>query len=124
MKHIRLTIGGLMALVLFAAVGFGALRDPSDDWASGIFTLTVLMLATALLGATSRSGKAGVMWRGAAIFGGVYLGMAFGVVKDGIGSSFPPFITKTLIEVWQGGQERNVVASSPPLQLKLSSSSL
>ncbi len=65
-----------MIAVVFAAVGFAALREPySTFWASLVFTLTVLALTTATLGAILRRGPA---WSGFALFGWGWLILAFG----------------------------------------------
>ena len=49
MRRIRFTIASLLVVVLFVAVGFAALRESSDLWASGIFTVTLAALLTSIL---------------------------------------------------------------------------
>jgi hypothetical protein len=52
----RSTILGLMAVVLLAAIGFAALREATDWWASIIFTTTITGLAFAAVNAVYRRG--------------------------------------------------------------------
>ena len=42
MRRFRFTIASLLVVVLFVAVGFADLRESSDLWESGVFTLTLL----------------------------------------------------------------------------------
>lgn len=72
MKLLRVTVAGLMEIVLVAAVGSAALRNPTIVWASALFTLLVMMLCSATLGAIAVRGPARLMWAGFAIFGSVY----------------------------------------------------
>ena len=97
MKY-RLSISGLMAFVLVAAVGFAGLRSASALWASAIFTLTVAVLATATLGAMAARGRARITWAGFAVFGWVYLGTTFGLWWGQNGVVAPPFLTKPLLD--------------------------
>ena len=49
MKRIRFTIASLLIVVLLVAIGFAALRESSDLWESGCFTLTLAALLTSIL---------------------------------------------------------------------------
>jgi hypothetical protein len=69
MTRSRLTLGQLMAVVVFVAFGFGALRNANEIWASGTFTLAFLMISVAPLGALARKGRARMAWAGVAVFG-------------------------------------------------------
>jgi di/tricarboxylate transporter len=55
MPKFRFTIASLLVLVLFVAVGFAALREASDLWDSGLFTLTLGVLLISTLLATHRA---------------------------------------------------------------------
>jgi hypothetical protein len=71
----RFTIINLMALVLFIALGFAAMRSPlSTAVASGVFGLAVVVLLTATLGSMlSCKGS----WIGFALFGWSSLFLSF-----------------------------------------------
>jgi hypothetical protein len=57
MSRLRLTIANLMAIVLYAGLAFAALRNPNCFWASATFTLAVLAVSAAVVGAVARRGK-------------------------------------------------------------------
>lgn len=96
MKRSRLSIAGLMAVIVLIAVGFAALRNPTVLWASLIFTATVAFLATAILGSIARRGRARMTWAGVAVFGWAYLAMSFGPFPNGNGVDCPPFPTQAV----------------------------
>jgi len=73
-RSFRVTIAGLMALVLYVAVGFAALKTPSEAWA----TLTLLLLTLALLGSIFTRGGNRAFWGGFAIAGWSYWILSFG----------------------------------------------
>ena len=98
MSRLRFTIAQAMALVLLTGIGFAALRSASILWASAVFTLTVVVLSAAILGAMARRGRARMTWAGFALFGWVYLGTAFGPWADGNGVKAPPYVTKWLFD--------------------------
>ncbi len=54
MSRLRYTIAQLMALVIFIAFGFGALRNANDYWASASFGLAILTVSIALVGVCYR----------------------------------------------------------------------
>ena len=71
--RIRFSIAGLMAAVLFLAVGFAGLPAASPLWASGIFTMAVTVFAGAIVGAAASRGPSRIAWLGFGIFGWTYL---------------------------------------------------
>jgi hypothetical protein len=77
MKCRRLSIAGLMALILFAAVAFASLKHPSSLLASALFTADAIVMCVAVMGAAFHPGHRRRPWAGFALFGGVYLGSAF-----------------------------------------------
>lgn len=98
MKLLRVSIAGSMGIVLLAAVGFAALRNPTIVWASVLFTLTVMIFCSAILGAIAVRGPARLTWAGFAVFGWVYLGIAFGIGSESNGATSPPFVTQALYD--------------------------
>jgi hypothetical protein len=74
----RISIIGMMRLVLCCAVGLTALRNANDLWAGTSLTLALAMAGIALLGALYQRGKDRAWWVGFALFSGVYLALAFG----------------------------------------------
>lgn len=73
MRRLRFTIANLLGVVLFVAIAFAALREATDLWESGLFTLTLGLLATAVLLAIHRTRERRAYWLGFALFGAVYL---------------------------------------------------
>ena len=71
--RIRLTIAGLMAIVLFVGVGFAALRNADAFWASVTFTLALIAVSGAVVGAIVRKGAVRSTRVGFAVFGSAYL---------------------------------------------------
>jgi hypothetical protein len=77
MSRRQISLKGLMALIALFAVGFVALKNPSEIWASFLFSLTLAVLATATLAAAAARGDDRVRWLGFATFGWVYLIFTF-----------------------------------------------
>lgn len=73
MTHLRFSLAQLMAIVLYLGLGFAALRNADGLWASATFTLSIVAISTALLGALIRRGRARPAWIGFAVFGWTYL---------------------------------------------------
>jgi hypothetical protein len=76
MRRIRLTIASLLVVVLLIAVGFAALRESSDLWESGIFSMTLVVLLASILLAIHRNDARRALWVGFALFGWTYLGLS------------------------------------------------
>jgi hypothetical protein len=76
MNRIRFNISKLVVLILALAIGFAALRESNDLWASGLFTLTVGVLLTTILLVVHRSDARRVFWIGFALFGWGYLALS------------------------------------------------
>jgi hypothetical protein len=64
MTRPRITIAGLMAIVLYVAVGFAALRNADVFWASATLSLAILSVSVALAGTLSGRGRARITWAG------------------------------------------------------------
>ena len=73
MTRFRLTIAQLLIFVLSVGVGFAALRNANEFWASATHTLAIISILAALLCAFARKGKARIAWAGFAVFGWGYL---------------------------------------------------
>jgi len=98
MDRAQLSLADLMAAVLFIALGLAALLNPTALWASALFMLTVALLSAAILGAIACRGKTRMTWAGVAIFGWIYLGIAFGPLPNGNGTTIPALPTMVVYE--------------------------
>ncbi len=78
MTRPRVSIAGLMAVVLFCGIGIAAVRSASPLWAGVVVTATLGVMASAILGAIFRQGERRAFWVGFALFGWGYLTLAFG----------------------------------------------
>ena len=99
----RLSILRLMAVVLLIAVGFAALRSPTELWASVIFTLAGFILLVAVIKAVGQEGSGRNFWLGFSVFGWGHLLLAFWS-SIGFRSSpnlvpFPKLLTSRLADV-------------------------
>jgi len=95
MHNVRFTIGGLMAVVLVAAIGFAALANPNESWAGVLLLLAYGLLGLAILGAVVGRQAARAWWLGGAVFEWGYLQMASGPW----GSLSRKLPTRTLLEI-------------------------
>ena len=73
MTRLRFTLAQTMTIVLYLGFGFAALRNADEFWASAAYTLAIILVAAALIGAFARSGRARTPWIGFAVFGWTYL---------------------------------------------------
>jgi hypothetical protein len=73
MRKFRFSIGGLMVIVLAAAVGLASLKNASPAWAGAMLLLTCGILALGVGGAIYREGAERVWWLGFSIFGWGYM---------------------------------------------------
>jgi hypothetical protein len=87
MRHFRFSIASLLLVVLFVAVGFAALRESSDLWESGIFSLALASLLTSILLTVHRTESRRAFWIGFTVFGWGYLGLSL------VGSIEPRLMT-------------------------------
>jgi hypothetical protein len=77
MTRPRVSIAGLMAVVLFCGIGIAAIRSASPLWAGVVMLATLGVMASAILGAIFRRGERRASWVGFALFGWGYLTLAF-----------------------------------------------
>jgi hypothetical protein len=73
MTRLRFTLAQLMAVVLLVGFGFAAQWNATEFWASATYTLAILVIATATVGALPLRGRARTTWTGLAVFGWIYL---------------------------------------------------
>jgi WD40 repeat protein len=76
MRRIRFNIANLIVVILVLGVGFAALRESTELWESGIFTLTIVSLLLSVVLAIHRTDKSRAFWLGFALFGSAYLGLS------------------------------------------------
>jgi hypothetical protein len=76
MRSFRFHIGTLVIVVLVLGVAFAALRESSDLWESGVFTLTLTALLISILLAIHGTESRRAFWIGFTLFGWVYLGLS------------------------------------------------
>jgi hypothetical protein len=75
-RHPRYNIASALGAILFVAVGFAALREANDQWDSGLFSLTLGLLLSAVLLAVHRTEARRAFWIGFALFGWGYLSLS------------------------------------------------
>src|SRR5437868_3875327 len=73
MTNLRFTLAQLMAIMLYLGFGFAARRNADDYWASATFTVAIISISAALVGAIARKGRARMTWAGFAVFGWAYV---------------------------------------------------
>ena len=76
MRRFRFSIGSLIGFILICGVAVAALKESSDWWEKGTFSVTLLILLTSVLLAIHRAGAPRQFWLGFALFGSVYLGLS------------------------------------------------
>jgi hypothetical protein len=98
MGKFRFSISALMGLVVAAAIGFAALREGSEAWASAIFAATVIILLLAIPLVIYSHGAIRATWVGFTLFGWAYFALTFSS-WFGEHLSAPPLPTKWLLDV-------------------------
>jgi hypothetical protein len=78
MRTRKISIAGLMALVLFTGVGIAAMSRPSALWAAVMFSGATLFLTSALIAAVCVRKERRAFWIGATIGGWAYLFLHYG----------------------------------------------
>jgi hypothetical protein len=90
----RVTIAGLLGLILLLGIGFAALRSPSWLWANALLSCAVALVVFAVIAAIELRGPARAFWRAFAICGGCYLLLSAGMGHVGV-----KLVTTTLLDV-------------------------
>ncbi len=96
MTRLRISVAGLMAVVLFLACGLAALRTPTTLWSRAVFSTSLGLLALAGLGALYGRGETRSFCGGFALVGGAYLAMALGPWLSEVAG--PRLLTTAVIE--------------------------
>jgi hypothetical protein len=76
MLSFRFHLGTLVIVILVFGLGFAALRESSELWESGVFTLTLTALMMSILLAIHGTESRRAFWIGFALFGWIYLGLS------------------------------------------------
>jgi hypothetical protein len=99
MPRFRVKIGSILILIAICAVAFAALHYPSGWWAAGLLLGDFCLFTFAIMAVAYRSGGSRAFWAGFALFGWVYLVLAFG---PGVREIARPSLltTKALQKVW------------------------
>lgn len=93
----RLTILGLMALVLYAAVVSAALRNPTPLWSSALYTLTGLSFLAGVVCSARHEGPGRDFWLGYGVFGLGHLVAAYW--PSAVPAVAPQLLTAALSDV-------------------------
>ncbi len=112
--RVRFTIAGLMIAVVVFAVGLAGLRAASPLWASAVFTITVTLLTTAILGAAACRGRPRVAWLGFSVFGWTYLLATFWLWPGPNGVTAPPFLTKAILDSLEPQSQKGAIMTFDP----------
>jgi hypothetical protein len=83
MRRPRVSIAGLMGVVVLAALGFAAIRLGPEATSGAMTLVTCAVLLLAIVGAVSRQGGRRAWWLGFALFGWAYLVAAYFSSPDG-----------------------------------------
>jgi hypothetical protein len=76
MRTFRFTIAGLLGVITVLGIGLAALREASEFWDSGLFTLTLGVLLVSVLLAIHRREDRRAFWGGFALFGWGYMALS------------------------------------------------
>jgi hypothetical protein len=115
MTRLRFTLAQLMVLVLVLGFGFAALRNADHYWANATYTIAILSVSTALLGAIVRRGTARVPWIGYAVFGWTYILLELLPSWTPSGFGFERVARPTLMIMWAIGRLQPYINGSTHL---------
>jgi hypothetical protein len=111
MRRFRISIAGLLGVVLFIAVALAALLASTPAWDSGTLGLTSLSLLTAVLLAVHRTDRRRAFWLGFGLFGWAYLVAS---LIPPIGSRLPTTIGLAFIDSKIPGRQTSWVVPLLP----------
>jgi hypothetical protein len=75
--HLRITVAGMMILLLGLGLVLASLRFPSDAAAAAVLLVTQATLAFAILAVVYRAGEGRAFWLGFALFGWGYMALTW-----------------------------------------------
>src|SRR3954452_16390820 len=75
--HLRISVAGMMILVLGLGLVLASLRFPSDATAGAVLLVTQASLAFAILAVVYRAGEGRAFWLGFALFGWGYMALTW-----------------------------------------------
>lgn len=84
MKRPQFSLWWLLGLTTFAAIGCLALANASGTWAMSLHSAMLGLLLVAILSAAFRDGPVRAFWVGFAVWGWIYLAMAFGSLRSSL----------------------------------------
>jgi len=93
----RVSIAGLMGLMVVAAIGLIGLRTGNAAWAGAISLVCLALLAGAVLKVIFRRGRERATWAGFALFGWTFLALNY-EAWTGSGASRTPFSFTWLLD--------------------------
>jgi hypothetical protein len=114
MTRFRFSIAQLMAIVLYLGFGFAALRNADEIWASAAYTVAMLLLAAALVGAFVCRGRARALWTGFAVFGWTYRLFANLPDWENGGLGFGPITKPHVLIEWATAHLQPYLRPLPP----------
>jgi hypothetical protein len=79
MRGRGVAVSGVMALILFTTLGLAGFRSGSEEWFRSLYTMTIIAMLWCALAAKFTRGPGSAFWYGAALFGGSYLILGFGL---------------------------------------------
>src|SRR5262249_39008411 len=94
MRPLRISVAGLMIVILLVAVALASLHEPTDLGARAMLSLAVAAGGVALLGTLSRRGVRRATWAGFFVFGAGYLTLCF---APGLESHVMPRLSTTAL---------------------------
>jgi len=75
--HLRISVAGMMILLLGLGLVLASLRSPSDTAAAAVLLVTQATLAFAILAVVYRAGEGRAFWLGFALFGWGYMALTW-----------------------------------------------
>jgi hypothetical protein len=119
MTRLRFTLAQLIAVVILIGFGFAALRNADHFWASATYTLAIIMIAAAPVGAFARKVAARMPWVGFAVFGWTYLLIAQIPPWPIGGIGFGPIDKPDLLIEWGiAGLQPYIIPPTPGVDLR------
>jgi hypothetical protein len=105
MGRYRISIAGLMAVMIPVALGLAAFRSATELWVNTVFNVVIVVLLIATYKAKCSPGVTGARWTGFATFGWAHLVLGLTQTPWQLGNGFPVLGTKEvawrLVTFWE-----------------------